>query len=416
MAEHTSLKVWLVPPLNRGGLQEQFEQTAAALAQLGVSVHVGDASAAAPNEIVHLFDAPAIFETLQQFLTARAQGARIVVNPVYWNATRFFQQGLAGIDEPRGAQADLEERIRHVQRQAEYAARKLIFCHADALLPLSPSEAALVAHDFDAPRDRMIIAPNGIGSVFAQPHSGDSFAQKYGVRDFILCAGRLDAVKNQLALLRALRDESVALVLIGKAETPEYLDLCQRQAQLSQGRVLFVPSLPREELAAAYAAARVHALVSWFDVAPLAALEAAASGCRVVLTSESGGRDYFGDDAWYCDPGDDLSIRHAVCAAYAAPANPALRERVVREFTWTHAAEQTKRAYELAQDAPRAEPDDYLAQAQSALAELAELAVLQDESRAQLWQEKESLARERDAYANGRVINTLNALNRVLKR
>jgi glycosyltransferase involved in cell wall biosynthesis len=410
------MKALLVPPTNHGGLFEQFQQTAQALAQQGVDIRMGDADTVAPDEIVHLFDAPDIFGALAQFLYARARGARVVVNPLYWNPTRFLTQGLAGIDEPTGAQAELERRVRAAQSDAECAARRVVFRYADALLPLSTREASLLAQDFDVPRERMVVAPNGIDPLFTRAHSGEAFATRHGVRDFVLCAARMDALKNQLRLIQALAQESLTLVLIGRAESEDYLARCRQAAHEAQARVLFLPALAREELAQAYAAARVHALVSWYDVAPLAALEAAAMGCRIVLTQESGGSDYFGQDAWYCDPGDLTSIRNAVRAAYAAPRTNTLRERIARECTWERAAKQTRGAYELALAAPRAQSDAYLSDVEHALNACAALVKLQAEARARTWQEKESLARVVNAYANGRVMRALNALSRMLKR
>jgi glycosyltransferase involved in cell wall biosynthesis len=226
----------------------------------------------------------------------------------------------------------------------------------------------------------------------------------------------MDALKNQRRLIQALGPESLTLVLIGRAESEDYVARCRQAAHEAQARVLFLPALAREELAQAYAAARVHALVSWYDVAPLAALEAAAMGCNIVLTQESGGSDYFGQDAWYCDPGDVTSIRNAVRAAYAAPRTNALRERIARECTWERAAKQTRGAYELALAAPRAQSDAYWSDVENALNACAALVKLQAEARARTWQEKESLARVVNSYANGRVMRALNALSRMLKR
>jgi glycosyltransferase involved in cell wall biosynthesis len=410
------MKALLIPPTNRGGLFEQFQQTAQALAQQGLDIRIGDAETAASDEIVHLFDAPDIFGALPQFLRARARGARVVVNPLYWNPTRFLTEGLAGIDEPTGEQAELERRVRAAQCDAEGAARRVLFRYADALLPLSTREAALLVQDFNVPRERLVVAPNGIDPLFTRAHSGESFATRYGVRDFVLCAARLDALKNQLRLIQALGRESLTLVLVGRAESEDYVARCRQAAHEAQARVLFLPALAREELVHAYAAARVHALVSWYDVAPLAALEAAAMGCNLVLTQESGGSDYFGADAWYCDPGDVTSIRNAVRAAYAAPRTDALRARIARECTWERAAKQTRGAYERALAAPRAPSDTYLADVENALNACAALVKLQAEARARTWQEKESLARVVNAYANHRVMRALNALQRMVKR
>jgi len=406
------MKVRLVPPVNRGGLFEQFQQTMTALEKDGLSICAGSAQDAAPDEIVHIFDAPDIFGALGHFLAARARGARVVVSPIYWNPTRFLTEGLAGIDEPTGAQAELERNLRAARRQATDAARRALFGGADALLPQSEREAALLSRDFDVSPERIVVTPNGIDPLFTRAHSGKPFQEKYSVGAFVLCAARVDALKNQWRLIQALHQEALTLVLIGQAESEDYYARCQRAAQNARSQILFLPALSHAELIYAYAAAHTYALASWYDVAPIAALEAAAMGCNIVLTNESGGSDYFGSAAWYCDPGDTASIRNAVRAACAAPRANALRERIAREYTWERAAQATQRGYALARAKPRARDAAYVQTIETALAAVAAFAKLEAQARAQLWQEKETLARTVDGYANGRVMRALNALRR----
>ena len=103
--------------------------------------------------------------------------------------------------------------------------------------------------------------------------------------------------------------------------------------------------LGEEELFTAYSNAKVHVLPSYFETTGLSSLEAAVMGCNIVVTDKGDTRDYFGDDAWYCDPDSVESIRNAVDAAYKAPFNEAFRERILRDFTWERAAEETLAAY-----------------------------------------------------------------------
>ncbi len=74
-------------------------------------------------------------------------------------------------------------------------------------------------------------------------------------------------------------------------------------------------------------------------------LEAAATGTRVVTTDRGSTREYFGDGATYLDPASPASMREAVDRALAHAKEPALRERVLREYTWQRAGEQTLDAY-----------------------------------------------------------------------
>lgn len=113
------------------------------------------------------------------------------------------------------------------------------------------------------------------------------------------------------------------------------------------GRNMFyLESLPEPLLRSAYAAARVHALPSFFETTGLVTLEAALSGCNVVVNEQRHTREYFQDHAWYCNPYDVNSIRSAVQAAYQTPWNSRLRRRILDNFTWEHTAAATVEAYE----------------------------------------------------------------------
>lgn len=412
------MNVFLFPPTHGSGLGEQFRRTVGALGGRDWRLESGDWNDARGDtcEVVHLFDVPDVYAALPHFLTARHSSARVVVSPIYWNAERFYRQGLPLADPPQGERAELEQKVRVAAQRAEGAIQRVIFRHADMLIPNSNREAELLARDFDVPRERMIVAPNGVAPEWANA-SPDEFVRTYGVRDFVLCAARADARKNQLSLIRALQDEPLTLVLAGGSVAPGYWELCQREAQHARAHILFLPALAPHDLASAYAAARVHALVSWYDCAPLAALEAAAAGCNIVLTTESGASDYFGDDVRYCDPGDLDSIRWAVTAAYAAPRQTEVRDCILHEYTWTRAAEHTRCAYQRAmQLEPRPLDQTYGDDVEAALSALAALMALQAQSAAELFREKDELARTVRGLVDGRVMRALTTLNQFLKR
>ena len=73
---------------------------------------------------------------------------------------------------------------------------------------------------------------------------------------------------------------------------------------------------------------------SWFETTGLSSLEAAALGCNIVITNKGDTKEYFGDQAWYCDPSSPDSIRRAVDEAAASGSNGALQKKIVSEYTW----------------------------------------------------------------------------------
>ena len=88
-------------------------------------------------------------------------------------------------------------------------------------------------------------------------------------------AGRIEPGKNQAMLCWALRKVDIQIVLIGGSKHwPSYADLCR---SISGPKVTIIDHLPQNLLASAYAAAAVHTLPSWMELA-LSQPEAALSG------------------------------------------------------------------------------------------------------------------------------------------
>jgi glycosyltransferase involved in cell wall biosynthesis len=77
-------------------------------------------------------------------------------------------------------------------------------------------------------------------------------------------------------------------------------------------------------------------------------LEAAAMGCNLVITNKGDTRDYFGNYAYYCEPGSIKSTRAAIIRACESPVDPLLREHILQNFTWEKTAEKTLEGYKIA--------------------------------------------------------------------
>ena len=89
----------------------------------------------------------------------------------------------------------------------------------------------------------------------------------------------------------------------------------------------------------------MHALASWFETTGLVSLEAAYLGCNIVITNRGDQLDYFGDNAFYCDPESVSSIKEAVDAAYVSASSDILRQKILTEYNWEVTAQRTIHAY-----------------------------------------------------------------------
>jgi len=186
------------------------------------------------------------------------------------------------------------------------------------------------------------VVPNGINPNLFKLNPGIKKDEK-----LVLCVARIEGIKNQINLIKALNNTDYKLLLIG-ACAPNQVDYYNECRSIAAGNITFINHIPQDELVEYYERAKVHILPSWFETTGLSSIEAAAMGCNIVITDKGDTREYFEDDAFYCDPSQPQSILAAVKKASSAPFNEGLRQKILAKYTWKQAAIQTLKAYQLA--------------------------------------------------------------------
>jgi glycosyltransferase involved in cell wall biosynthesis len=347
-----------------GGDTTQILMTAQQLRARGVSVMLADRLPLSRSgfDLIHLFHLDRLWENLAHCVTIRSRRQPAVLSPIYWPTHEFDRAGRTGLQGllARLAGSDGYQTLRLLQRQwlqmlarpdlsvltgpwwSFYRAAKYVLETVQILLPNSQAELEQIERHFGLRRPAVIV-PNAIDTNLFRPQAAGQNAR----RDGVLCVGRIEPRKNQLALIRALHGTGIRLTLVGGPGrfAAGYARRCQRQAGPN---VHFAGYQPPAALPAFYQAAKVHACVSWYETPGLASLEAAACGCAIVVSPGGCTREYFGTDAFYCQPDDPQSIRSAVLRALESEPPPELTDRVRRDFTWELAAERTLEGYYLA--------------------------------------------------------------------
>jgi glycosyltransferase involved in cell wall biosynthesis len=339
-----------------GGDTRQMEETAKGLRALGIAADVVPTSRTVDYsryDLLHFFNLARPADFLRHI---RRSGKPYVVSPVFVEYESVNEAGRS-----RSLQAMRKFLSGNANEYAKVLARAVrngetivspeylwrgqarsmaaVLRGAGLLLPNSRNEYGRIARRFASlPAYRVI--PNGVDAAAA----AKTYPESPLHRGAVLCMGRIESVKNQLSLIRALNGTPYRLVIHG-APAPNhraYYERCRREAAPN---VHFGERLNDDDLFAAFACAKVHVLPSFFETTGLSSLEAAAMGCNIVITDRGDTREYFREEAWYCDPDKPESIRAAVEAAYRAPVRDALRARILKDYTWSRAAEETHRAY-----------------------------------------------------------------------
>lgn len=336
-----------------GGDTVQMHETARALRRLGIKVdeRLGpqDPASLAPYDVVHLFNLQTPAFTAPEAEKVKAAGKKLAVSTIFWDfgaellvsESRIWGRVASVAGNPVALQL-ARRRVNSVAAVDRGQMRRILEL-ADVCLPNSQAEVAHLQRILPT-ITRIQVVPNGIdGKRFdpSRPLPLPTWATERGIpsRGYVLVAARIDHHKNQVPFCRAMQGFDHPIVLCGQTADEALVHECTKAG------AIYIGSLSGDDLDAAYRHARVHALPSFRETPGLSSLEAAAMGCAIVSTSAGSARDYFGDDAKYCNPQSADSMRGAVVAAWKSGAPAGFGERVRRDFTWDAAAERTLEAY-----------------------------------------------------------------------
>lgn len=277
-------------------------------------------------DIVHLFDIKNIFDTYKHFKLACNCKCNIVVSPMYFNMSRFFEytNNTARVNSWNNCK---------VYRELVLKRSKLIICN-------SLYEKELITKDFDV-KGKIITVYNGVKVSYDDIPQYD-FRGRNEIDKYILCVGRICECKNQLTLSQVCNDLKINLVLVGTVTDEEYLKAC-----LKYKTTHYLGFMKEYDLYNAYSFSRVHVLASFSEVTSLSSLKAGAHGCNIVVTEEGASREYFKDMATYCNPYEYDSIKEAVKKAMNTKKSDELKSYIKESYNVDKMLEEIYKGYLL---------------------------------------------------------------------
>ncbi len=327
--------------LVRGGVRTQALQTKEALENLGVHVTLFDMWSDFHSEefdLVHIFAAN--IATYHFARAIKAQGIPIVISPVF-----FTRRTAKLVKKVVTADKLVSRMLRGIW--TDYGLIAEMCGWAKAITPNTHDEAKLFEEAFGIPKNRITVIPNGVEERFSYAKP-DLFVREYGIKDFILSVGHIGpARKNVLRLIQALEYVDRPAVIIGRIENSPSGKECLERAKRNP-RLLIIDAINHDSmlLASAYAACDVFVLPSLFETPGIAALEAAITGAKIVITPFGGTQDYFKDEAIYVNPYSVKDIADGIKMALEKKKDKELANRIVKEFIWKRTGEITKRVYD----------------------------------------------------------------------
>jgi glycosyltransferase involved in cell wall biosynthesis len=324
----------------KGGPRTQILETKAALEKLGVDVQLFDMWQTLKKgdcDVLHIFGSG--IATYHFAREVSKLGIKLVVSPIFFSShSSQYIRCVLWFDKT------ILKRLHGVW--TDYGFVSEICKWADAVLPNTKKEAALIEQGLGIPKEKIHVVPNGVSERF---YNADAtlFVKTYGISNFILNVGHIGpGRKNVLRLVRALNRIDKPAVIIGRPEAGEELDLIRKEAGKN---ILLLDNIPNDSdmLASAYAACDVFALPSLFETPGIAALEAGLAGAKVVITKYGGTEEYFTNYAEYVGPISVNSIEKGIRKAISKPKDKKLCEHIRENYLWAKVGEMTLESYKI---------------------------------------------------------------------
>ncbi len=225
---------------------------------------------------------------------------------------------------------------------------KYAISHSDVLLVQTKREAKDLKETYGVDFKWRIVK-NGVGDTYLAENSSN--INHFDFENYLICVGRIEPRKNQTSIISAvneLRKElslDLKLVLIGPKPSKKHFEYSRLFDRLLHKNpwIKHIPQVPYSEMPSYYKHAKVGISASWFETTGLTSLEAVFCGANAVASGDRA-REYLGDLAFYCDPGDINSIKEAIKHAYFAD-RPKLSPNLKNDYTWEAAAKETLNVY-----------------------------------------------------------------------
>ncbi|NQW29674.1 MAG: glycosyltransferase family 4 protein [Ignavibacteria bacterium] len=320
-----------------GGLELQMIRSMDALIANGVRVEKFEYwNETLQVDLLHLFGGS--FNQIELVLRAAGRQIPLVITSMFVRTSSKFSYDAWSLAD------------KFFPISTTFGLRKSVLKRADAVICISEYEARDVNRWFGVPRDRIHVIANGVDNHFftATPDLAQS---TFNVKDFVLCVGSVEPLKQQHIVIEACRKANRPLVLIGTPKqvdtqaATDYTAKIERMVSESDS-VIWVKGLDHSDplLASAYAASRMHVLPTLTEAQGIVSLEAAAAGSIVVMSDLPNLREIFGTDAWYAMPGSVDSFATVINDAWDS--KPTYRERKPTWLkSWAEVAEQLAAVY-----------------------------------------------------------------------
>jgi glycosyltransferase involved in cell wall biosynthesis len=224
-----------------------------------------------------------------------------------------------------------------------YSFMKSMMALADSIIAQTDLEADFISRNYRIQGEKIIVIPNGVNPIVSDNKISTLIFKYLNIdKPYILQVGRFDSNKNQLSIIRALKNSDIPVVFIGGsfAGEPDYYEKCKQEATEN---MFFLGWVENSDplLASAYLNAQVVVLPSFKEIFGNSLIEGGAAGANLVATRE------LPIDQWgiseYCmkiNPNNVLNVKENLLKSYSTQKKTGVKDFFCNKFSWDKVAEK----------------------------------------------------------------------------
>jgi glycosyltransferase involved in cell wall biosynthesis len=228
-----------------------------------------------------------------------------------------------------------------------YKRNVYLFNNSDILIVQSEYEKSFLSKKYNIDENKFKKIPNAFDFNYDE-NKKDIFINKYKIKeDFILCIGRFDKNKNQLRLIKSLKNENVQIFFIGGPDSKniDYYNECKNSKSSNMHFLGWIPN-ESELLESALCAAKVLVLPSINETFGNVLVEAANHNLNIVANYKLPILEYNTfNNIWRINPLNLKDIRNKTLQALNTPKNINQRNNSIDEFSWKKISLEYKNLY-----------------------------------------------------------------------
>lgn len=307
---------------NSGGVQIRLKKICELLKKQKVNVKLFDKfkDKLDDYDVLHIFKLE--YQKYQLIECAKTKGKKVIISTVVSTNTNWKTR--------------LYNIIAKFKFTSIYKLNNKILNLADALICETPKEKEFINKYHKIDNKKIFVIPNG---VEIDKYNGDEIYDIIGSnKRYVLQVGVFNENKNQLNVIKALKNTDIELVLIGGAyfSSQKYYEECIEEAK-GCNNIHFLGWIEHESnlLKSAYAHADTLILPSFSETFGLVAIEAVMYGTKLVLSRTISLLSYDEFKNINTFSPDNLDeIKNAIIKTFNSKRDQEIYDKIKKKFSW----------------------------------------------------------------------------------